>query len=96
MHLSPGQNKLLLLPPHSLSANPFPAGSTPATPNQNQTMTTTNYHNEYATFTIGGSVTHVTDDGSMISATITGFSDELIELAFADGGQGSEHPSTCF
>ncbi len=59
-------------------------------------MNATNYHNESVTFAIGQPVTHVTDDGAMIAATITGISDGLLELAFEDGDQGSENPSTCF
>ena len=62
----------------------------------NATMTATNYHNESATFNIGQTVTHVTDNGAMIEATIFGFSDGLIDLAFADGERGIERPETCF
>jgi hypothetical protein len=60
------------------------------------TFIATNYHNEAVTFAIGQAVTHVTDGGEMFAATISGFSDGLLDLAFADGDQGSELPSTCF
>ena len=59
-------------------------------------MNATNYHNEEITFTIGQAVTHVADDKAMFAATITGFSDGLIDLAFADGDSGSELSTTCF
>jgi hypothetical protein len=60
-------------------------------------MNATNYHNEEVTFTLGQTVTHVTDEGEMISATITGFSDgRLLDLDFEDGDQGTELPDTCF
>jgi hypothetical protein len=59
-------------------------------------MKATNYHNEAVTFTIGQTVAHVTDDGAMITATITGFSSSLLDLSFADGTQGFERPETCF
>lgn len=61
-----------------------------------KTMNATNYHNEEVTFAIGQNVTHVTDEGEMISATITGLSDGLLNLDFEDGGQGRELPDTCF
>jgi hypothetical protein len=59
-------------------------------------MKATNYHNEEVTFTTGQTVTHVTDDGTMIAATIAGFSDGLIGLSFSDGDTGSELPFACF
>lgn len=74
----------------------LPVASERHNPNRNTKMNATNYHNESVTFAIGQTVTHVTDDGAMIAATITGFSDDLIDLDFADGDQGSELPATCF
>jgi hypothetical protein len=59
-------------------------------------MKTYNYHNEESAFTTGQTVTHVTDDGTMIAATITGISEGFIDLSFSDGDTGSELPSTCF
>jgi hypothetical protein len=59
-------------------------------------MNATNYHNEAVTFAIGQAVTHVSDEGEMGKATITGIADGLLELSFEDGDQGSELPATCF
>jgi hypothetical protein len=59
-------------------------------------MKITNYHNEEVTFTTGQTVTYVTDDGTMIAATIAGFSEGFIDLSFSDGDTGSELPSACF
>ena len=75
-----------------------PAGSTPAIPTNQpiKKMKNTNYHQEEVTFTIGQAVTHIGDDGAMFAATITGFSDGLIDLAFSDGDSGSELQTTCF
>ena len=58
---------------------------------------TQNYHNEDSLFYIGQSVTHVTDEGAMLEATISSISDGLLELTFDDDGEeGSELPYTCF
>jgi hypothetical protein len=59
-------------------------------------MKATNYHNEEVTFTTGQTVTFVSDDGTMIAATIAGFSEGLLDLVFSDGDTGSELPSACF
>ena len=55
-----------------------------------------NYHGELATFEIGQNVQHVTDQGEIANATITGISDNLLHLSFQDGEEGSESPETCF
>jgi len=59
-------------------------------------MKATNYHNEEVTFTTRQTVTFVSDDGTMIAATITGISEGFLDLSFSDGDTGSELPSTCF
>lgn len=55
-----------------------------------------NYHGELATFEIGKNVQHVTDQGEILNATITGISNDLLHLSFQDGEEGSEAPETCF
>ena len=55
-----------------------------------------NYHGEIATFEIGQNVQHVTDQGEITNAIITGISDDLLRLSFHDGEEGSEAPETCF
>lgn len=59
-------------------------------------MKANNYHNEPVEFSIGQTITHVSDDGTMTKARIIRIDDGLLDLAFEDGDQGSEQPSSCF
>jgi hypothetical protein len=60
-------------------------------------MTATNYHNETVTFTVGQTVTHVTDEGAMIKGTVKDVvAPDALELKFEDGEEGTENTRTCF
>jgi len=59
-------------------------------------MKTYNYYNKEVTFTTGQTVTYVSDESEIFTATITGISEGLLDLIFSDGDTGSELPSTCF
>lgn len=60
-------------------------------------MTATNYHNETATFTVGQTVTHVTDEGVMFNGTIKALvAPDALEIDFVDGEEGTENTKTCF
>lgn len=60
-------------------------------------MTANNYHNETATFNVGQTVTHVTDDGEMFKGTVKGLlAPDCLDLVFDDGNEGTEQCSTCF
>lgn len=66
----------------------------------NKYMTATNYHNETATFTVGQTVTHVTDDGGMVKGTVKALvAPDALEINFEDGEEGeegTEKTNTCF
>ena len=60
-------------------------------------MTATNYHNETVTFTVGQTVTHVTDEGTMVKGTIKALvDDDALEINFEEGDEGTERANTCF
>jgi len=56
----------------------------------------TDYHGENETFATGDSISHVTDTGDIVTGTITGISDGLLDVAFDDGESGSVTPKTCY
>jgi hypothetical protein len=55
-----------------------------------------NYHNEEVQFSSGNTVTHVTDEGAMVAATVLSVDGETLKLAFADGDEGEELATSCF
>jgi len=60
-------------------------------------MTATNYHNETVTFTVGQTVTHVTDEGEMVKGTVKALvAPDALEIDFEDGEEGTENTKTCF
>lgn len=56
----------------------------------------TNYYGEDFNFEIRNEVTHVTDDGDMITGKISDIHDSLLEIIFDNGLQGWEWSYTCF
>jgi len=59
-------------------------------------MTATNYHNETVTFTVGQTVTHVTDEGTQVKGTVKALTGDTLEIEFADGDEGTEKCNTCY
>lgn len=60
-------------------------------------MTATNYNNETATFNVGQTVTHVTDEGVMVNGTVKALvAPDALEIIFEDGEEGTENTNTCF
>jgi len=60
-------------------------------------MTATNYNNETATFTVGQTITHVTDEGTMVKGTVKALvAPDALEIDFEDGEEGTENTNTCF
>lgn len=60
-------------------------------------MTATNYHNQTVTFTVGQTITHVTDAGEMVKGTVKALvAPDALEIAFADGDEGTENCNTCY
>lgn len=55
-----------------------------------------NYHNEEVEFVAGNTVTHVTDEGGQMTATVLSVEGELLKLQFADGDEGEELATSCF
>jgi hypothetical protein len=60
-------------------------------------MIATNYHNETATFSLGQTVTHVTDEGALVKGTVKALvAPDALEIDFADGEEGTELTTSCF
>jgi hypothetical protein len=60
-------------------------------------MTATNYHNDQATFEVGQTITHVTDEGQMVKGVIKALvAPAALEINFEDGDEGTENCITCF
>jgi hypothetical protein len=60
-------------------------------------MTSTNYNNETATFTVGQNITHVTNEGVMVKGTVKALvAPDTLEIDFEDGEEGTENTNTCF
>lgn len=60
-------------------------------------MTATNYHNETATFTVGQTVRHVTDAGTLVTGTVKALvAPDALEIHFEDGEEGTENTDTCY
>ena len=59
-------------------------------------MTMKNYHNESTVFTVGQTVTHVTDEGEMCKGVVTEVKGDLLHISFADGEEGWEKTESCF
>lgn len=60
-------------------------------------MTSTNYHDETATFTVGQAIKHVTDDGKMVKGTVKALVvPDALEIEFENGEEGTEKTNNCF
>ena len=60
-----------------------------------KTVTAENYHGKMDTFGVGQTVTHYTDDGMVCKGRITDIEKGMLHIAFEDGDEGWEQPSTC-
>jgi hypothetical protein len=60
-------------------------------------MTATNYYNEATTFSVGQTITHVTDEGMMVNGNVKALlAPNALQIDFEDGEGGTENTNTCF